>query len=460
MKFKTLLLALVAFIAVQPIIDVLTLGSMTIFSSSITFGVIIRALYMAVLSLLLLLFIKKRPEYKWYVIYLIGLGVLLIINSAVNSQLKDPYFLFHELKFFNKVIYFHIVLFGLLMIYKELRKQSINVEKKTTTYFWFSGLTIGLIFVIAHLTGTSINSYAWNKIGYSAWFYAGNEIGAIMAIIMPIVTLWAIERTNTYKQAYYWIPVVIMSFSMIMLGTKVGYGGILIVLLTVIIGSGILMLMKQTSKKVKTNLGLATILLVLLGVLTPITPVFTNTFTHLSILGIELPSTQTPPEDTEEVQDPADESEVVLTNEQVQNLVFSSREKYLVEMKQEFDASTPIQKVFGMGFAGNYENEGALAMIEMDFHDWFFSFGMLGFIYFIAPLVYYTSRFIWFFIRHIKTEFSYFTMLYGVSFLLALGIAATAGHTLTAPAVSIYPAAILAMVTIYASRRKEEMKIN
>lgn len=455
MNVKKILMLLVAFIALQPVIDVLTTASIFVVDTSITVGVLIRAAYMAALLLLLLWFSKKSKISRTFTFYLIGLAVLLAVNVLVNMQVKDPYYLFQELKFFNKVIYFHIVLLGLIVIYKELKASGVDIAEKSTKYFWISGMIIGIVFVLAQITGTSLSNYSHTKTGFTGWFYAGNEIGAIMAIVLPIMALYAAEKTDSLKKPWAWIPFLLVSVGMLALGTKVGYGGILIVLLSMIIGSAIMLfIMKQQTAKVRSNLLISVILTAVLVAITPFTPVFGNMFAHLESFGLNFGEAVERPGDSELVEgDPGfeEQEQPEITNEQVQNLIFSSREKYKEVMHEDFSSSPITQQLFGMGFAGNYEEPlpgKSLKMIEMDFHDWFYSFGWIGFFYLIAPLVWFAGRYLIHFVRNIKTHFTYFYMLYGVAFLLGIGIAYTAGHVLTAPAVSIYLAAILAMLAV------------
>lgn len=457
MNYKKILLLLVAFIAIQPIIDVLTLVSMYVVDTSLTIGVVVRAAYMVVLALLLLWLARKSKISRLFTIYLIGLGLLLIANVVTNMQVKDPYYLFQELKFFNKVIYFHIVLLGLIMIFKELKNYNYQLDKKITKYFWISGTIIGAVFLIAQITGTSLSNYAYTKVGFSGWFYAGNEIGAIMAIVLPIMALYAVEKTDSLKKSWAWLPFILLSFGMLALGTKVGYGGIIIVLLSVLFGSIIMLLMKKRSGTIRSNLLISAILTIFLIVITPFTPVFGNMFAHIDSLGIEFSEPAERPDGTvpEEGEEDYVEPESSVTSEQVQNLVFSSREKYEAAMREDFFNSPLSQQMIGMGFGGNYEPlEAGKApkMIEMDFHDWFYSFGWVGFIYMMAPIVWLSGRFIVRFVSNLNRNFTYFNILYGVAFLLGMGIAYTAGHVLTAPAVSIYLAAILAMLCV-----KEEL---
>ena len=453
MNYKKVLILLVAFLVLQPIIDVLTTASIFLVNTNLTVGVLIRAAYMLALLAFLLWVARKSKTSRIFTAYLIGLAVLIGVNIVINYQVKDPYYLFQELKFFNKVIYFHIVLLGLMMVYKELKVRNFDISTKTTKYFWISGMVIGVIFIVAQITGTSLSNYSYNKTGFTGWFYAGNEIGAIMAIILPIMALYGVEKTDSWKKPWAWLPFLLLSIGMLALGTKVGYGGILIVLLSVFIGSLIMLLMKKRTPTVRANLLVSFVLTALLIIVTPFTPVFGNMFAHIDSLGInfgdpvERPGEELP----QEGEDGFEEEPTGITNEQMQNLVFSSREVYAEEMKNDFYSSPVVQQLFGMGFAGNYEvpQPGKTpTMIEMDFHDWFYSFGWIGFLYLMLPFVWFAGKYLIHFIRNLKTHFTYFYILYGVAFLLGVGIAYTAGHVLTAPAVSIYLAAILAMLTV------------
>ncbi|WP_088009249.1 O-antigen ligase family protein [Indiicoccus explosivorum] len=454
MDFKKILILLVAFIALQPIIDVLTAASIFIVETSLTAGVLLRAAYMlAIIALLLWTAVRSKMS-RIFVAYLAGLALLLVVNVAVSLQFKEPYYLFQELKFFNKVIYFHIVLLGLLIAYRGLKVRGVDIASITTKYFRWSGLIIGIVFVVAIITGTSLTNYSYRKIGFTGWFYAGNEIGAIMAVVLPILALYAIRHTDSWKKPWAWAPFVLLAFGMLLLGTKVGYGGVLIVLLSVLIGSLIMRyLMRQHTDEVRANLKISAVLTALLLVVTPVTPVFSNVFVHINSLGIDFGGDeQTEGEEEPQEGEEGFEEEPEITGEQVQNLVFSSREKYEAVMREDFLSSPLPQQLFGLGFAGNYEEPEPgkeLSMIEMDFHDWFYSFGWIGFIYLILPLVWYAGKYVVHFVKNIRTKFTYFYILYGVAFLLGIGISYTAGHVLTAPAVSIYLAAVLAMLTVH-----------
>ncbi|WP_338751791.1 O-antigen ligase family protein [Bacillus sp. FJAT-52991] len=444
------LLMLLAFLVLQPVIDVMTTASILIFNLNITVGVIIRVLFMVIILLFLLKLAFNHSRARKYILYLIGLAIILIINIVVNMNLKDPYFLFKELKFYNKVVYFPVLFLGFVMIYLQLKKSRTEIMEKTTAYFLYSSIIISVVFIAAYFTGTSLSNYSHTKVGYTGWFFAGNEIGAIMAIILPVTALYAIEKTDSLKNSFYWLPFILLSISMLFLGTKVGYGGIVIVLIAACISLLIIYVTKGREKKTRANMLISLFLLAVLAVSTPFTPVFNNMYAHVNLLGINIEKEKKVDiKKGEAVVE--EEKEPKISEEQLQNLVFSSREKYLADYKKDFADAPTIQKVFGLGFAGNYEMPEPgkePKMIEMDFYDLFFSLGIVGFLYFMAPLIYYSIRFIWYFISNIKETFTIPHVMYGVGFLLAIGIGATAGHVFTAPAVSIYVAAILSMLIV------------
>ena len=449
---KTFWLLALAFIIWQPVIDVLTSASLLLLNISLTVGVIVRVLFMAALALMLLWKARRSGLARKYIFYLIALAAVIVINIALNVNIKDPYYIASELKFFNKIVYFPIMFIGFSMLYVYLKREHVPFKEKTTTYFLYASLIISAVFIVSFITGTSLSNYSHTKIGFTGWFYAGNEIGAIMAIILPITALYAIERTDHAREWRYWIPFVLLAISMQFLGTKVGYGGILVVLLASFFSMLILFFTKERTEKIRSNMLISLVLIAVLAVTTPITPVFHNMFAHLSLLNIELDfggkDKKIDPETGEEEEEGQEEE---ITNEQIQNLVFSSREKYLQEMEYQFAEAPMSQKLFGMGFAGNYEEPEpgkTPRMIEMDFFDLFFSLGIVGFLTMMSLPLYYVIRFLVHFVRNIKQTFTPVNVMYGVAFILGIGISATAGHVLTAPAVSIYVASVMALLMV------------
>src|SRR5690606_175757 len=284
---KSLLLWFILFIAIQPIIDALTALSILVLHTSITVGIIVRFLFMALSLLMLLLYFKQDKKARGYFFYLIGLALFILVNIAVNFMVKDPYYIVAELKFFNKVVYMPILLFGYLVVYRKLKETELDLSIRTEKMYLYASYIISIVMIVSLITGTSLKNYAHTKIGFTGWFYAGNEIGAIMAIILPLTALYAIRKTQRLKQAYYWIPFILLAFSRQLLGTKVGYGAIAIVLLIALASLFIFYIPDKKQPQHRANIIVTLGLLIVFVVTTPATPTFYNMNAHLSLFNID-----------------------------------------------------------------------------------------------------------------------------------------------------------------------------
>ncbi|MFD0769520.1 O-antigen ligase family protein, partial [Bacillus sp. CGMCC 1.60114] len=123
---------------------------------------------------------------------------------------------------------------------------------------------------------------------------------------------------------------------------------------------------------------------------------------------------------------------------------------------KSFKEAPISQKLFGMGYGGNYKENPKLT--ERDFHDWFYTFGIIGFIFMILPFVYYSFKTLFLIIKNFKQVLTIKYALIATGILLSLGIAFISGHVLTAPAVSIYFSVLLA--TLIVSLENKQLKIN
>src|SRR5690606_1145939 len=102
-----------------------------------------------------------------------------------------------------------------------------------------------------------------------------------------------------------------------------------------------------------------------------------------------------------------------------------------------------------MGYAADYDFEEKIT--EMDFFDFFFSFGIVGLILAIVALFKPAVRIlkaIWLRITRRKENSFMYSLLLAV--ILILGISFIAGHVIFAPGVSIYLVIGLAMLGVLA----------
>lgn len=439
---------LLLFIVFQPILDLLTSFSIYVLHMSATVGIVVRFAFM-LLALGYLLLHHKQQGAKKYILYLCLFGIVLAIGLVNNLMIKSPVLFGEEVKFIMKSVYPIVLLFGYIIALKELKNNEFAFHK-IITYFLYATLILSISIIAAMATGTDFPSYPNSKIGSRGWFFAGNDLSSIFAIMFPIVVLYSVHKTTSFSKVYYWIPTVLAMYASIMIGTKVGYGAIVI---TLGIALFFLFIEYMTHRKKEgkgftylVNTIVAAIVLGGLLVLTPQTPIAKNMSIHLQIY-----------EYKKSVQDEKDrkEGKVVkeeehkqgeLTDSEMKSLIYSDRDKFLKVYKQYYKEAPLSQKLFGMGYAGNYTTK--MKLVEMDFHDLFFAFGIVGFLMYLLPLLYFGIKIFIRLITNFKKLFSVKHMLLASTLVLSLGIGFMSGHVLTAPAVSIFFVVILAYLIV------------
>lgn len=439
---------LLLFIVFQPILDLLTSFSIYVLHMSATVGIVVRFAFM-LLALGYLLLHHKQQGAKKYILYLCLFGIVLAISIVNNLMIKSPVSFGEEVKFIMKSVYPIVLLFGYIIALKELKNNEFAFHK-IITYFLYATLILSISIITAMATGTDFPSYPNSKIGSRGWFFAGNDLSSIFAIMFPIVVLYSVHKTTSFSKVYYWIPTVLAMYASIMIGTKVGYGAIVITLGIALFFLFIeYMMHRKKEGKGFTYLVNTIVAAVVLGgllVLTPQTPIAKNMSIHLQIY-----------EYKKSVQDEKDrkEGKVVkeeehkqgeLTDSEMKSLIYSDRDKFLKVYKQYYKEAPLSQKLFGMGYAGNYTTK--MKLVEMDFHDLFFAFGIVGFLMYLLPLLYFGIKIFIRLITNFKKLFSVKHMLLASTLVLSLGIGFMSGHVLTAPAVSIFFVVILAYLIV------------
>ncbi len=439
---------LLLFIVFQPILDLLTSFSIYVLHMSATVGIVVRFAFM-LLALGYLLLHHKQQGAKKYILYLCLFGIVLAIGLVNNLMVKSPVSFGEEVKFILKSVYPIVLLFGYIIALKELKNNELAFHK-IITYFLYATLILSISIIAAMATGTDFPSYPNSKIGSRGWFFAGNDLSSIFAIMFPIVVLYSVHKTTSFSKVYYWIPTVLAMYASIMIGTKVGYGAIVITLGIALFFLFIeYMIHRKKEGKGFTYLVNTVVAAVVLGglfVLTPQTPIAKNMSIHLQIY--EYKKSVQDEKDRKEGKEVKEEEhkQGELTDSEMKSLIYSDRDKFLKVYKQYYKEAPLSQKLFGMGYAGNYTTK--MKLVEMDFHDLFFAFGIVGFLMYVLPLLYFGIKIFIRLITNFKKLFSVKHMLLASTLVLSLGIGFMSGHVLTAPAVSIFFVVILAYLIV------------
>lgn len=182
---------------------------------------------------------------------------------------------------------------------------------------------------------------------------------------------------------------------------------------------------------------------------TPFSPFLKNIGFHFQFLENkqEMKEAEEKKEDKPQHKPPVTQEEKeVKKQEETQALIFSGRELFEKVYKDYYAEAPTSQKLLGMGYSGNFKGEPKL--IERDFHDWFYAFGIIGFALLLIPFLYFGIKILLILITRFREVFTVKYGLLATSLALGLSIAFIAGHVLTAPGVSIYFAVIFAYLIV------------
>lgn len=215
---KRITLFITSFLLAQPFIDIFT-SFATRAGMNLTLGVILRTLFMVALTLYVV-FISKYEKKKYSLIYLFSVSGYVLIFLLYHFSKGGMATAFGNLPELVKTFYFSYVLVGFYALYEDYKYIVSDkvLSLITTTY-------LAVIF-IAFITGTSFKAYKFGQ-GFVGWFYAANEIGAIIAILGPITVYYFIKKLkpalterNKLQIFIYSLPLFFVAFCSVFIGTK------------------------------------------------------------------------------------------------------------------------------------------------------------------------------------------------------------------------------------------------
>ena len=427
------------FLVAQPVLDFLNSLAIRFLHMDLTVGMVVRILFVCFSGVYLLFFYdgKGRKILAGSFLTICGYGALFLAGTC----LRDGFgVLFTNVKMFVKMYYF---LFVLLFFIARYLKDRYLVKDRTLSIVFFA--YAASIFLSA-VTNTSFATYDYGE-GFCGWFYAGNEIGAIICALAPIAFLYAMRAGKhiVYKVATFFL----FAFASVYIGTKVPFGACLLTIVFFMI----LYLIFALRKKVKLAplLQVLCVLLCMTVLLFAQSPLYKNTgfFAGENFEDHVI----NPPEETPEPgeDDPDDPNRIPSRNQLflVANWLLSDRLVVAEPAFETFASASIYHQLFGLGYTfGTPRGTTFQALIEMDFFALLLNQGIVGLLLYIIPL----ALFAWFCLKNLfkpsaTVEEQEDKVAYTLSVLLLIGCACLAGHVFTAPAVSIYLA--ISMVKLY-----------
>ena len=370
------------FIFLQPIIDLLTSISINYLHLTISVGIVVRSLFL-VLIIYYYVFIRKIS--KKQLMYLLGILVFSLSFIIFIYLSKEP--MGSNIVSLIKYLYFIILL--ILIDSKDLKISKRNL-------FYIALIYILLIFV-PRMLSFDFNSYREGNIGSVGIFNSGNEINAILIFLLPIYL------TNLLKEqslAYRLIFFAVMAYVSLLTGTKVLLFFFLLITLVKILPEA-----KKLSNKAKiASLIGVCITCALLVILIPKT-----NFYHNIVLSLEYNNINS--------------FKDIFSYNFLNNVIFHERLTFLVNNFNIYINSGIRSILFGIGLTSN---SILLKEVEMDLYDILITFGIIGTLLLVIPVIKYL----------LSLNKQDKDLIIGTIFLLIVSI--ISGHVLLSPAVSIY----------------------
>lgn len=404
------------------------------------------------LGLLYLWFLPSSRKKHYTFIYLIVLILFFMVSFINNFLIKDSFFFILEGIYLVKTFYFILMLLVYAFVLESfMRKRDdwLYLVKRNVS---IALSVIGFVMLAATLTETGRRSYgALAKEGHSGWFYSANDLSSALAIACGFLLLYILYRKNMKVKLAWYAVLILTIWSMLTIGTKVALGGAIFVLAF----GGVMTLIGWVRNKMSaTNVLLIVPLAVFTLFSVPYMPVGANVNFHLLSKWIPL-ETEKNQGEQDHVDGHKQKNETSDTEQAIQKELLSGRGDFLQKTIKQYKQAPLTQKLFGMGRGGNYESHSK--QVEMDFFDWFFNYGIIGFLLLMTPLVYYGIMIFRYLFTNLKALLDPNVTILGVEIGIGLGVAFFAGHVLTKPASSIYLALLIA--SVYVKLKSESEKV-
>ena len=208
---------------IVPLIDLITSAGERYIESIISIGTIFKSLLLVGCYIYVFFITKSKYKRKSIIYYtLIPIYALLyfIFKDGMTNYLL-------EINTLVKFFFFPIVLVFLYNYNDDYKIKYNEIVKLLKYSIFFMCISI----LAAYFTKTGFDSYyEGGGLGAIGWYFAANEVGTILTILFPFVL-----REITSKKLFNIIPIIIATFTMLIIGTKTSYFGLLIPILLMLI---------------------------------------------------------------------------------------------------------------------------------------------------------------------------------------------------------------------------------
>ena len=373
------------FILCMPIIDLFS--SIATWNNWPSIGLVLKGLFLLFVIFYLVKNQKKsRPILLLLFLYgMVSLGISYYLHNSIYQELTN----------LIKIFY----LPTLIIFFASTKNQLINEKLITTlavTYLLF--YTVPYFFNLGH----NINEIYPNKNLYLSYFYIGNELANVFILLIPIALKYLIEN----KKIKLLIPFILLTITMlILLSTKAMYISAIIIAIFFVI-----YYRKQIKPCLQKHLKITILSLIVITIsivlILPQTSFFKNIKTSLEFYQV-------------------DSLTDLITFENIDNIIYSNRLDFLLQIHEKYQESSWVEKIFGIGRSKILQ----IKDIEIDVFDIFYSIGLLGSIIYVGYFIYAIKQ------KKLQPFYCFMFVFLGIISLFT-------GHVLISPMVSTYLAVI------------------
>lgn len=234
-------------LVINPFIDVLggvwlyagmrEIDHENLFLTSITPSLILRMLVLLLFAAYVLL---KRDRRSIAVILPMGAAWVLTIAGEFLFPTGEYFSFFADAQYMAKFIYNVAVL---LVYWRVFLASGMSREALLEKLNWVLSFTLTLfstIIILSNIFGAGFNTYAdrWGYRGSRGFFYSGNDITAILMLLLPLAVIFYLRLPDGLKrrQRFFWLYAPSATIAcLLVIGTKTAFLAILITMIALYI---------------------------------------------------------------------------------------------------------------------------------------------------------------------------------------------------------------------------------
>lgn len=428
----------------------------------------VRMIFLVLMTAYVFVMKKKKA-----IIMFLGIGVTWVLTITGELLRHVDFSLMADIQYIVRFCYGLLVLVVYSAMIKEDGRSVEEIKASVDKLLTYSLFVLSLGVLVPYLLGMGFYTYA-DRMGYRGnrgFFYAGNDITAVMMLLLPVVLACWLQSKQIRKPSLAWMQAAasVGTFvSLMVIGTKTAYvAGIVTAIVMVIYAVVESVRSRRCALLIRVAIVaiLVPVLMFLISVASPAVrglkdAVITQITESREEPGtpVETPEPGTPvetPDPGEYAPPPPQSGSVVDTikdslsasdklndKEGLSSALFSGRTEKLKNVLAEFKKAMPFSLLVGLGRGSQNR------IIEMDIMEVFFYYGVFGFITMLW--LYLTQGFK--VVVELFCSFSLNNLAVCTALALCVGFLFIAGHTLFSVTGGFYFAFLIVYARLFCSK--------